>query len=94
MIQHHSVSGAPPPKPPPKPPKQKACPPKPPAEESSVFRLIPKSLYDPATQKILGIFRAEELLIAALILILLQDKKKENTPVVYALAYILLSDFE
>ncbi len=100
MMQHYSVSHTAPPNRPPKPAPQNQSkqqpvrPPKPPPkEESPIFRLIPKALYDPDTQKIFGVFRAEELLIAALILILLQDKKKENTPVVYALAYILLSDF-
>lgn len=95
MMQYHPVSDTAPPNHPPKspPPTPKQEPRKPPSrEESPIFRMIPKALYDPVSQKILGMFRAEELLIMALILILLQDKKQENTPVVYALAYILLSD--
>ena len=95
MVQRHYASESTPSpsrKPPPKtPPQASHIPSKNSGEPTHpLFRLIPDSLYDPHTQKILGIFRAEELLLIALILLLLQDKKNENTLIVYALIYILL----
>ena len=59
-----------------------------------LLKFIPQSLYNPETGKVLGFMSAEDLLIAALILVLLDnsDGERENTMLVYALLYVLISD--
>ena len=56
--------------------------------------LIPRSVYNPDTGKVLGLFSAEDLLIAALILLLIDsgDEDEDNSTLIYALLYILISD--
>lgn len=59
-----------------------------------VTKLIPESLYNPETGKILGFLSAEDLLIAALILLLIDNScdDEDNSLLIYALLYILISD--
>jgi len=54
---------------------------------------IPQSLYNSETGKILGFLDAEDLLIVALIFLFLNDKSGDNTLIVLALVYVLLSDY-
>lgn len=60
----------------------------------SLLKFIPQSIYDPETGKVLGFLSAEDLLLAALILVLLDNKceDEDNSMLIYALLYILLSD--
>lgn len=55
---------------------------------------IPQSIYNPENGKILGMFSADDLLIAALILFLIDsdDGYEDNSMLIYALLYVLLSD--
>lgn len=57
-------------------------------------KLIPQSIYNPDTGKILGFLSAEDLLIAALILLLIDsgDEESDNSMLIYALLYILISE--
>ncbi len=61
-----------------------------------VTKFIPQSVYNPETGKIFGFLSAEDLLIIALIIILLDsggdDCKEDNSILIYALIYILLSE--
>ena len=60
----------------------------------SLLKFIPQSIYDPETGKVLSFLSAEDLLLAALILVLLDNKceDEDNSMLIYALLYILLSD--
>lgn len=58
-----------------------------------VAGLIPPALYNPESKKVLGIFSAEDLLLAALIIILLDNDSNEDPMLIYALIYILISDY-
>ena len=60
-----------------------------------LMKFIPKSLYNPETGKVLGIMSADDLLIIALILIMLDggDDCEDNSMLIYALIYILLSEY-
>lgn len=90
--------------PPPRPPrsgpssadkKQESPKPKPPEKHPHpLTKLIPQSLYNPETGKVLGMLSAEDLLIVALILLLIDggDEASDNSFLIYALLYILLSD--
>lgn len=61
---------------------------------SPLLKFIPQSIYNPDTGKVLGFLSAEDLLIAALILLLIdnRDSDEDNTLLIYALVYILISD--
>ena len=58
-----------------------------------VTKFIPQSIYNPQTGKILGFLSAEDLLILGLIFLLLDsgDECEDNSMLIYALLYILLS---
>lgn len=60
----------------------------------SLLKFIPQSIYDPDTGKVFGFLSAEDLLLAALILVLLDNRceDEDNSMLIYALLYILLSD--
>ena len=60
-----------------------------------LMKFIPKSLYNPETGKVLGVMSADDLLIVALILIMLDsgDDCEDNSMLIYALIYILLSEY-
>ena len=55
--------------------------------------LIPSALYNPESKKVLGVFEAEDLLLVALIFILLENDENDDPMLIYALLYILLSDY-
>ncbi|MBQ2613804.1 MAG: hypothetical protein IJB80_00525 [Clostridia bacterium] len=83
----------PPPKlqkpPPPKPEGKK----KPASPKHFLAGWIPSSLYNPETKKVLGVLSAEDLLLAGLIFLLLENEEEQDSMLVYALLYILLSDY-
>ena len=58
-----------------------------------ITKFIPQSVYDPKTGKILGFLSAEDLLILGLIFLLLDsgDECEDNSFLIYALIYILIS---
>lgn len=60
-----------------------------------LMKFIPQSLYNSETGKVFGIMTADDLLIVALILVMLDsgDDCEDNTMLVYALIYILLSEY-
>ena len=61
---------------------------------SPLLKFIPQSIYNPDTGKVLGFLSAEDLLIVALILLLIdnRDSDEDNSLLIYALVYILISD--
>lgn len=61
---------------------------------SPLLKFIPQSIYNPDTEKVLGFLSAEDLLIVALILLLIdnRDSDEDNSLLIYALVYILISD--
>lgn len=85
------------PKPPPKPnpPVQKLPekkqPPK--SRKNPILGMIPPALYNPETKKVLGVLSAEDLLLAGLIFLLLENEELEDPMILYALLYILISDY-
>ena len=58
-----------------------------------IFNFIPSSVYNPETKKVFGVLSPEDLLIAAMILLLLENEEKENNILAYALLYVLISDY-
>ena len=65
-----------------------------PSPVSPLLKFIPQSIYNPDTGKVLGFLSAEDLLIVALILLLIdnRDSDEDNSLLIYALVYILISD--
>lgn len=59
----------------------------------TILGLLPPSLYNPQTKKILGFLSAEDLLLAALIFLMLDSGREEDSIMVYVLLYLLLSDY-
>lgn len=59
----------------------------------TILGLLPPSLYNPRTKKILGFLSAEDLLLAALIFLMLDSDKDDDSIMVYVLLYLLLSDY-
>ncbi len=59
---------------------------------SFLYNIIPRSLYNPESKKILGLLSAEDLLIIALIFLFLDNTEEDNLLIILALAYVLLSD--
>ena len=59
-----------------------------------VTKFIPQSVYNPQTGKVLGFLSAEDLLILGLIFLLLDsgDECEDNSMLIYALLYILISE--
>lgn len=80
---------------PPKQPHTNQPPPSPKGEKHKnfLFDLLPPALYNSETKKILGIINAEDLLLVALIFMFLDNDENDNQLIVYALIYILLSDY-
>ena len=74
--------------------KQTHQPPPQPKPSHPLTKFIPQSIYNPETGKVLGFLSAEDLLIAALILLLLDsdDASDDNSFLIYALLYVLISD--
>ena len=77
----------------PKPPPASKQPPKP-KPSHPLTNFIPQSVYNPETGKVLGFLSAEDLLIAALILLIIDsgDDSGDNSFLIYALLYVLISD--
>ncbi len=67
-------------------------PPPPPKKKHPLLGFLPPSVYNPETKKIFGFLETEDLLLAALILMLLENEEQENSLLVYALLYVLLGD--
>ncbi len=61
-------------------------------KRNPVLALLPSSVYNPETKKILGVLSAEDLLLIALIFLLLDSEETENSMLVYLLLYVLLSE--
>lgn len=61
--------------------------------KNPIFGFVPTSVYNPETKKVLGMFSAEDLLLAGLIFLLLENEENNDPMLVYALLYILLSDY-
>ena len=63
--------------------------------ESRLLDFIPRGLYNFETGKVFGIISPEDLLIAALIIVLIDeaDESRENQMLIYALLYILISEY-
>ena len=55
--------------------------------------LLPSSIYDFQSKKLFGILSAEDLLLIALIFLFLEKEEGDNTLMILALGYILLSDY-
>ena len=55
--------------------------------------LLPSSIYDFQSKKLFGILSAEDLLLIALIFLFLEKEDGDNTLMILALGYILLSDY-
>ena len=62
-------------------------------KKSSIFKFIPESIYNPETKKVLGFLKAEDLLLIALILIFLDNDENDDPMLLYALIFILVSDW-
>lgn len=62
-------------------------------KRSWLSELLPPMLYQPETKKILGMISAEDLLLAGLIFLLTEEENRENRWLLYALLYILISDY-
>lgn len=58
-----------------------------------LYNIIPRSLYNPQSKKILGLLSAEDLLIISLIFLFLDNNEEDNLLIILALAYVLLSDY-
>lgn len=61
--------------------------------QNPISGLIPSALYNPESKKVLGLFSAEDLLLAALIFILMENDENDDPMLIYALLYVLLSDY-
>ncbi len=55
--------------------------------------ILPSSVYNPDSKKIFGIFRAEDLLLVALIFLCAESDEEDNSMMILALLYILVSDY-
>ena len=79
-------------------PQPRPHPPPPRQEEKKIpthpiLGWIPSSVYNPATKKVLGMFTAEDLLLAGLIFLLLENEENQDPMLLYALLYLLISDY-
>ncbi len=54
---------------------------------------LPTGLYDSKSKKLFGFLATEDLLLVALIFLLLEKDGEDNTLMILALAYVLLSDY-
>lgn len=73
---------------------EKPTPPPKPVFAHPLTKFLPQSLYNSETGKILGFLSAEDLLLVAVILLLIDeaDEDGDNSMLIYALLYVLLSD--
>ncbi len=63
------------------------------SRKNPILGMIPPALYNPETKKVLGVLSAEDLLLAGLIFLLLENEELEDPMILYALLYILISDY-
>ncbi len=56
-------------------------------------RILPASVYNPETKKIFGFLSAEDLLLVALIFLFMDNDDEDNTLMVLALIFVLVSDY-
>ena len=83
------------------PPPRAVTPPLPPPKakipekksQNPILGWIPSALYNPETKKVLGMFSPEDLLLVGLIFLLLENDEKQDDMLIYALLYILISDY-
>ena len=61
--------------------------------KNPLFSFIPTSVYNPENGKILGFLSAEDLLLIAMILIFLDSEEEGDNLMVYALLYVLASEW-
>jgi len=61
--------------------------------KNPLLSFIPSSVYNPENGKILGFLSAEDLLLIAMILMFLDSEEDGDNLMVYALLYILASDW-
>ncbi len=61
---------------------------------SFLTKLIPQSLYNPQTGKVFGVLNTDDLFLVALIILLIDsgDEDEDNSMLIYALIYILISE--
>ncbi len=55
--------------------------------------ILPASLYNAETGKLFGVLKAEDLLIVALIFLLMEKDGEDNSIMILALLYVLISDY-
>ena len=55
--------------------------------------ILPSSVYNPDSKKIFGMFSAEDLLLVALIFLCAESDEEDNSMMILALLYILVSDY-
>ena len=77
----------------PAPPKQPEKKHTPKSSKNPILGIIPTALYNPETKKVLGVLSAEDLLLVGLIFLLLENEEMEDPMLLYALLYILISDY-
>ncbi len=58
-----------------------------------LYGLLPSSVYNPETKKVFGLLETEDMLLVLLILLLAENKEENQTMLMLALAYLLLSDY-
>gem|GEM_PF-3443659 len=61
--------------------------------KNPILSFIPSSIYNPESGKILGFLSAEDLLLIAMILIFLDSEEDGDNLMVYALLYVLASEW-
>lgn len=58
-----------------------------------LYGLLPSSVYNPETKKVFGLLETEDMLLVLLILLLAENKEENQTMLMLALAYLLLSEY-
>ncbi|MEG1441451.1 MAG: hypothetical protein RSB38_07790 [Oscillospiraceae bacterium] len=95
---HRAVLKPPPPPPPQEPEKQKEKKQqkqgkKQKEKNNPLLGLIPTTVYNPETKKVLGFLSTEDLLLIALIFLFMENDENDDPMIIYALIYILISDY-
>ena len=62
-------------------------------KKNPILGFIPASVYNPETKKVFGFLKAEDLLLIALILMFLDNEDNDDPWLLYALIFILISDW-
>ena len=61
--------------------------------KNPIFGFIPPSVYNPETKKVFGFLKAEDILIGALILMLLENENNDEPMLIYVLLFVLFADY-